>query len=210
MGILSLLEKNKGAVSSALGKELAAKVLDGEVDILHEAIELSSIKEKDISMKRVRSGAAKIVEIVAEKRPELVAPYLQMLLPALSVDEPQTRWMIIRTMGFCAHLNKSAAKKAIPYAEKYIKEKEGLCIASSADLFLGDYGTLSPEDAQVAFLLLELSIDNMVLNEQDWLLEAFIKIYPQVEKIKKIRYIHLLKDMKIHQEKVLKQEWKKY
>lgn len=206
MGILSLLEKNKGAVSSALGKELAAKVLDGEVDILHEAIELSSIKEKDISMKRVRSGAAKIVEIVAEKRPELVAPYLQMLLPALSVDEPQTRWMIIRTMGFCAHLNKSAAKKAIPYAEKYIKEKEGLCIASSADLFLGDYGTLSPEDAQVAFLLLELSIDNMVLNEQDWLLEAFIKIYPQVEKIKKIRYIHLLKDMKIHQEKVLKQE----
>lgn len=185
MGILNLLEKNKGTVSSALGKELAVKVLDGEVDILHEAIELSSIKEKDFNMKSVRSGAAKIVEIVAEKRPELVAPYLEKLLLALSVDEPQTRWMIIRTMGFCAHLNKSIAKKALPYAEKYIKKKEGLCIASSADLFLGDFGTLSQEDAQVAFSLLELSMDNMVLNEQDWLLEAFIKIYPQLEKSQK-------------------------
>lgn len=46
--------------------------------------------------------------------------------------------------GVCAHLNKAAAQKAIVYAEKYIDSKEGLILASSADLFLGDFGAPTP------------------------------------------------------------------
>ena len=66
MQIFELLRQNKGTVSSALGKELAQRVLNGNIDILHEAIELSVYKVKDKNEKNVRSGAAKIVEIVAE------------------------------------------------------------------------------------------------------------------------------------------------
>lgn len=89
--------------------------------------------------------------------------------------------MIIRTMGFCARLNEKTAKKAVPYAEKYIKRKEGLCLSSSADLFLGDLGSLSRENAESILPLLELSVSNHVLNEQDWLLEAFIKVIPNLD-----------------------------
>jgi hypothetical protein len=176
MKIFELLQNNKGTVSSKLGKELAQKALNGSIDILHEAIELSIYKAQDEKEKNIRSGAAKIVEIVAEKKPELVASYLEKLLPALTVDEPQTRWMIIRTMGFCAKLNTSIAEKAIKYAKDYISNKEGLCIASSADLFLGDYGAISKKNASVVFPILEKSISNMIMNEEDWLLESFIKI----------------------------------
>ena len=152
MSIFEELAANKGTISSALGKALAKKVLqEGQSDILSECIDLSTYEKEDVSAKNIRAGAAKVVEIVAEKRPEMVAPRLEDLLPALSVQEPQTRWMIIRTMGFCAHLNKPIAQKAIPYAKKYIAEKEGLIIASSADLFLGDYGALSKEDAEIVF-----------------------------------------------------------
>jgi hypothetical protein len=180
MGILALLENNKGTVSSALGKELAAKVLDGETGILREAVGLAVFEPTNHARKSVRSGAAKIVEIVAERRPELVAPFLPRLLAPLSVKEPQTRWMIIRTMGFCAHLDPATARKAIPHAERYIANKEGLCLSSSADLFLGDLGALSKKDASRVFPLLRASMAAMVPNERDWLLESLCTVYPNL------------------------------
>jgi hypothetical protein len=183
MSILDQLSTNKGTVSSALGKTLAQKVLqEGQDEILTECITLSSFESSKAASKHIRSGAAKVVEIVAEKRPELVAPHLESLLPALSVTEPQTRWMIIRVMGFCAHLNQPVAQKAISLAEKYLdKKNEGLCLASSADLFLGDFGALSPQAAEQVFPILEFSMDTAITNEQDWLLEALLKVYPNLD-----------------------------
>jgi hypothetical protein len=92
--------------------------------------------------------------------------------------------MIIRTMGFCAKLQPEVARKAIPFAKKYIQEKtEGqLCLVSSADLFLGDYGSISFETAQEVFPVLLQSVDNEILNEHDWLLEAFIGVAGNLDK----------------------------
>jgi hypothetical protein len=182
MGTFERLSKNKGTVSSALGKDLASKVLDGQTGILLECIDLASYESAAPAQKHIRAGAAKVVEIVAEHRPDLVAPYLDKLLPALSVEEPQTRWMIIRTMGFCAHLNRSTAQKAIPYAEEYLNAKEGLAIASSADLFLGDFGAMSKGDARKVFPILKRSMRSAITNEQDWLLVALHKLYPNLPK----------------------------
>jgi hypothetical protein len=165
---------------------LAKEILQGQLQILLECIDLCSYEPGLKTQKHIRSGAAKVVEIVAEKQPDWVAPHLEKLLPALAVEEPQTRWMVIRTMGFCAHLNKAAAQNAIVYAEKYlINKKDGLCLASSADLFLGDFGAVSIEDAQKVFPILELSMDNLILNEQDWILEALYKIFPNLGKEEK-------------------------
>ena len=182
MSTFEQLSNNKGTVSTALGKVLAQKVLqESRGDILLECIDLASYNASAPDSKHIRSGAAKVVEIVAERQPELVAPYLEKLFPSLSVQEPQTRWMIIRVMGFCARLNRSMAQKAIIYAEKYIDEKEGLVIASSADLFLGDLGAISKEDAQKVFPLLERSMESSIENEQDWLLEALFKMFRNMD-----------------------------
>jgi len=178
MTIFEQLAGDKGIVSSTLGKVLAQKVLkDGQTDILYECIDLASYEGIIPTSKHIRAGAAKVVEIVAEKHPESVAPHLGKLLPALTTPEPQTRWMIIRVMGFCARLNKAVAQEAIAYAERYIEAKEGLVIASSADLFLGDFGALSKEDAQRVFPILEQSMETVITNEQDWLLESLFKVF---------------------------------
>ncbi len=182
MTILEQLSNNKGTLSSALGKALAQQILqESQLDILFECFDLVSYEAFSPASRNIHSGAAKVVEIVAEQRPEWVAPHLYKLLPALSVQEPQTRWAIIRVMGFCAHLNKPAALAALPFAEKYINQKEGLCLASSADLFLGDLGALSEEDAQGVFPLLQQSMDNLLENEQDWLLEALYKLFQNLD-----------------------------
>jgi hypothetical protein len=177
MGIFRQLEKNKGTTSSALGKELAKEVLKGKRDILSEAIELTLYEKGEIKAKNVRAGAAKIVEQVAEKQPELVAPFLENLLPALDLPEPQTKWMIIRTMGYCAHINREAAVKAVEYAKRYLENKEGLCLSGATELYLGDIGALSKEDAENVFQLLEKASKNAEVNEVDWILEAYLKIY---------------------------------
>jgi hypothetical protein len=180
--IFQQLSHNKGTISSALGKTLAHEVLEqGRNDILLECIRLASYDGSDPAAKSIRSGAAKVVEIAAEKRPELVAPHLAELLPALSVEEPQTRWMIIRVMGFCAALNRPTAHKAIPFAESYLRAKEGLAIASSADLFLGELGAISRRDAARVFPILERSMSRAIGNEQDWLLESVLKLFANLD-----------------------------
>ena len=52
---------------------------------LTECIGLVTYEISDVKAKNMHSGAAKVVEIVAEKRPELVADHLEELIPALSV-----------------------------------------------------------------------------------------------------------------------------
>jgi hypothetical protein len=181
MSVFEQLSHNKGTISSALGKTLAEQVLaEGQLDLLTECIALASYEAPAPSSKQIRAGAAKVVEIVAEKQPELVAPHLAKLLPALSVPEPQTRWMIMHVMGACAHLNRPVAQKAIAYAESYLAAKEGLVLASSADLFLGAFGALSKKDAQRVFPILEQSMDNVIENEPDWILEALLKVWPNL------------------------------
>jgi hypothetical protein len=188
MGLLDQLSANKGTVSSALGKALAAEALDeGRIDVVMDCIDLASYEAPVVASKHIRAGAAKVVEIVAEARPELVAPHLTKLLPALSVREPQTRWMIIRVMGYCAPLNAAVAREAIPYVQDYLSDKEGLCLASSADLFLGDVGSLSREDAATVFPLLEGSMEALVPNEQDWVLEALYKTYATLDEAQRGR-----------------------
>lgn len=181
MSIFEQLENNKGTISSALGKRIAKEILEGNKDILDEAIDLVIYRENDKSAKNIRAGAAKIVEIVAEKKPEWVAPFLDRLFPALDLPEPQTRWMIIRTMGFCADQNQDISINAFEYARNYIKQKEGLCLSSSAELYLGDIGSLSKENAKEVFPILEEALANAEVNEVDWILEAFMKISPNLD-----------------------------
>lgn len=148
MPILSQLQVNKGTTSSALGKELAADVLAGNNEILHEAIELVHHDDKN-----VRAGAAKIVEKVAEEKPELVAPSLQNLLPALDQPEFQTRWMIIHVMGLCAELNPEVALSAGSHIPELLSS-DSVALQDRAITYLGYIGALSPEEFTRVFPIL--------------------------------------------------------
>ena len=67
MKLPPMLKENKGTVSSALGKELARQVLDGDRELLREAVALVTYELPVKASKSVRAGAAKIVEKVAER-----------------------------------------------------------------------------------------------------------------------------------------------
>lgn len=150
MAILKQLQKNKGTVSSALGKELAEKVLRGDTKILEESVELVNFNDRN-----VRAGAAKIIEKVAEKKPDLVAPYLEKLLPALNAPEPQTRWMIIHAFGYCAKQKPGVAAKALDKAKEFLEADSGACLWDRSILYLGYLGVVSKENTKQIFPMLE-------------------------------------------------------
>jgi len=182
MTTLELLKQNKGTVSSALGKELAQKVLNGNTDILSEAINYTSFDPGNKKAKSIRAGAAKIIEKVAEKKPELVAPYLNQLLPALDMPEPQTRWMIILAFGYCVKDNPKFSLKGIGFAKSYIEENQGVCLTGAAHVYLGHAGAYSPKEAEKVLPVLLGALQNASVNEVDWIIEAFIMICDKLSK----------------------------
>ena len=203
MDILERLRNNKGTVSGKLSKSLAEDILTGNVDILQQAVELTKFSATRQQEKNIRAGAATIVDCVAKEQPTLIVPYLEQLFPALEVEEPQTRWMIIRTLGVCAKYNQEVAKKAIPYARTYLREKrEGLlCLASAADGFLADYGAISPDNAHEIFPILAESAAEVITNEHDWLLEAFMKTMKHLNQQEKAMVVTFAQDYKNHPRK---------
>lgn len=178
--VFDILKNSKGAISSKPSKELAAEVLAGNSDILTEAVALVTYNLTDKKDKQIRAGAAKIVETVAEKKPELVAEHLAALYPALEAEEPQTRWMVIRLFGYCAHLNSSEAIKGIDYAESFIKEQAGVCLSGAAERYLGHIGALSAEEANKVCPILLEAYKSAIPNEIDWIFEGFIMLAPNL------------------------------
>ncbi|MBU0591014.1 HEAT repeat domain-containing protein [Candidatus Micrarchaeota archaeon] len=172
MSILNQLQQNKGAVSSKLGKELAEKVLKGDKVILKEAVRLCTFNDKN-----VRAGAAKIIEKVAEKKPELVSPYLKDLFSALESPEAQTRWMIIYAFGYCAKLNPDISVKALPKAKKFLEEESGACLWDRTIIYLGYLGAVSSKNAKHVVPLLEFALEK-IPGQTKTILESFERILP--------------------------------
>ena len=179
--LLSLLQENKGTVSSALGKELARKVLGGEGAILTDALALVTYDGLNPKSKNIRAGAAKIIEKVAEVQPERVAPYLHELLPALNAPEPQTRWMLMMAFGYCAQVNPDDARKAIPLAKDMICAGQGTCLSGAAELALGRIGAVSPGEAKQVFAILSEAWPGALRNDIDEIMEAFLMLFDNLD-----------------------------
>jgi len=181
MDLLDQLRANKGTVSSALGKELADKVLNGDKSILEQAIEHVSYDLDNEKSKGIRAGAAKILEKVAEKRPDLIADKLGKLKPALIVKEAQTRWMLMQVFGFCANINPKDSESILDYAKKYLNENAGVCLSGAVHLYLGRIGATSNKTANKVLPILDDSLKTASENEIDWILEGFLNIIDKVD-----------------------------
>lgn len=167
MTILPQLKENKGTISSALGKSLARQVLAGQTPILEEAVELLAHDDKN-----VRAGAAKIVEQVAMVDPGLVVDFCPQLLPALEVPEPQTRWMIIHALGYCASLDTPTALQALPQAQAFIEADSGACLWGATLVYLGHLGATLPANTRRVFPLLEQALRD-IPKQAKQVLESF-------------------------------------
>ena len=182
MHIFELLKANKGTVSSALGKELGAKALAGDCSIIDEASKYVCFELDNPHAKNIRAGAAKILEVVAEKNPELISPILEKIKPSLGVTEPQTRWMIISVFGQCAKLDPEMSKSVMCHAKEFLTEDAGVCLSGAVFRYLGKVGATSQSVALEVLPLLDDSMRSASENEIDWILEGFLSIISTLDR----------------------------
>lgn len=187
MTLLAQLQDNKGLVSSALSKELAKQYFEGETGIFDEAIQLLSHESKS-----VRSGAMVICEEIANKEPETVAARLSAVLPTLEVEEPQTRWMALRVLGKCAHLEPDLALMAIPKLDGYMAETS-LALKDAVITYLGYIGALSSEQASRVFPALEEALVS-VPKRITRVFESFQRITPVLAEAERKRLAKLAEE----------------
>ncbi len=111
--------------------------------------------------------------------------------------------MIIRAIGICAVHNEIIAEKALDHAKTNIRKKKAgeLCLVSSADIYLGDYGAISRKNTEQVFPILLESTDNIIMNEHDWLLEAFAKIAPNLSEHEKDIVLSFAREYNDHSRK---------
>jgi hypothetical protein len=211
MALFEQLMKVKGSVSNAFSKKVAEEILSGNTNLLKEAVPLVIYNSGSKKEKHVRIAAAGILDCVAKEKPALVAPYLEKIFPALDVDEPQTRWIVIRTIGYCSLIKPDIAKKAVQCAKKYIfQKKEGqLCLLAAADQFLGEYGSHSKENANEVYPILLESTNTVLLNEHDWLMESFLKITEYLNAKQKRMVLEFVDEYKDHPRKTTQLRIKK-
>jgi hypothetical protein len=170
MPLLEKFQASNCIIGSAVGKECAQLVLDSKFDI-KEAIDLISHQDKNI-----RSGAAKTIEKVAEKKPVIVAPHLDSVLKALDNPEAQTRWMMINTLGLCAKLNQKIASKALDKATQFLHAKNsGACLWDRTICYLGYIGATSKDNLKKVIPLLDYSLLH-ITSQTKTVLEAYEKI----------------------------------
>ena len=88
--------------------------------------------------------------------------------------------------------------------KQYILEKvDGqLCLVGAIDIFLGKFGKTSRENAEIAYKLLLESIDNVIMNELDWIIEGFTDIIEYLDNRKKETILSILNEYSAYAERL--------
>lgn len=139
MSYLDLFMSNKGTISSKLSKQIATQLLESNQGIPYEIVELCFYNHHVGKFKNIRSSACKIVELIAEERPEWVSSYLKDLSLVLEVSEAQSKWMIIKTFSYCADLNKGDFKDILNNVLQIFNNDPGLVLMSSCLMYFSSF-----------------------------------------------------------------------
>jgi hypothetical protein len=156
MYLYEKLKSNKGLVSSALSKKIAKQILEGKTEFIEEAYGLLEDGDPNI-----RSSSAKIIEIVAESKPELVSSQLDKIIPCLNLPERQTRWMAIHILGCCSSIKPQIAEKGLRKAVEFLNDKDsGTCLLDRSIVYLGLLGSVSSKYSKWVLPILISSLKN--------------------------------------------------
>jgi HEAT repeat protein len=156
MQLYEELKNNKGLVSTALSKKIAKQILEGKSELIKEAYSLLTDSNPNI-----RASSAKIIEIVAESKPELVSCQLEEIVPCLNLPERQTRWVAIYILGCCALLKPQIAEKGLKKAVEFLNDKNsGTCLLDRSITYLGLMGSVSNKYSKQILPILISSVKN--------------------------------------------------
>ncbi len=108
--------------------------------------------------RRNRQNAAAIFAVIAKDKPELVVPYIDLLVDSLNQPEAQTRWESLDALTEMIAIESRLCDKAVPGAEASLFDEDNGPVRLSAMRFLCRLGATTPNRSLKVWPLIDEGI----------------------------------------------------
>lgn len=108
--------------------------------------------------RRNRQNAAAIFAVIAKDKPELVVPYIDLLVDSLNQPEAQTRWESLDALTEMVAIESRLCDKAVPGAEASLFDEDNGPVRLSAMRFLCRLGATTPNRSLKVWPLIDEGI----------------------------------------------------
>ncbi len=110
------------------------------------------------SDKKLQADCAEVFTMVAEKRPELVAPYAAAILPLLSSKETKTRWEAAHALAYIAEFVPDVVSDALPALRSLIERDKSTIVRDYALDTVAGYAKAGVETSREAYSILKSAL----------------------------------------------------
>jgi hypothetical protein len=131
--------------------------------------------------RRVKNGSAELASLLAEQRPDLVYPYIDLFIENLGTRENLVRWEAVCTLGFLARSD--SGKKIPPHLDALISllSNKSIVLQGHALRALAKIAVAFPEEGKRIFDAMETSKTAFPGNKIGFVIEAMAAMAPLLE-----------------------------
>lgn len=153
MSILDELSSSVGDRTENSNRAVAQKVEADPILLSEIAAGLASPNLKMVG------DCAEVLTMVSEKRPEVVAPFIDRVIPLLQSKNKRVRWESMHTLVFLARRAAATIAPLLPQLAAAIAQDDSVIVREYAIQVLGEYSITSAAAAQGAFPILLKSLE---------------------------------------------------
>lgn len=148
MSIISQLSSQVGDRTEASNRAVAAKCLENPALLTDIHLGLDSGYED------LQGDCAEVMTMVAEERPELVAPYGETLLALLNHKKTRVCWEAMHAVSLIAERIPRAIEAHLPLLRERIRVDRSTIVRDHAVDAIGHYARVGPGEAEQAYPIL--------------------------------------------------------
>jgi len=195
MEILNQLSSQKGDKTEDSNKLVAEKCIASPRLLADIAI---GLEDKN---KKLQSDCIEVFTLVSEKKPEIVTPYAENIIPLLHSKESKTRWEAVHTLSYIADKIPETISHLLPLLQSLIEKDHSTIVRDYAIDTVANHAKTTIKTSKESYELLKFTLDlwgekharqvlrgfNHVLdNVPDYKAEIHILIQPYLSANKKV------------------------
>ena len=155
MDILNQLSSRKGDKTEDSNKIVAEKCIANPrllAEIADGLVETQCLAS-------LRSDCIEVFTLVAEKKPELIVPYAENVIPLLHSKETKTRWEAVHTLSFIAANIPDVIFSMLPTLQSLIEKDKSTIVRDYAMDTVANYAKVSAETSAQSYEILKFALE---------------------------------------------------
>jgi hypothetical protein len=153
MEILNQLSSQKSDKTEDSNRIVAEKCIANPRMLAEIAI---GLEDKD---KKLQSDCIEVFTLVSEKKPELIVPYSENIIPLLHSKETKTRWEAIHTLSFIAEKIPDIIFSVLPTLQSLIEKDKSTIVRDYTMDTIANFAKTNVETSRKSYELLKYALE---------------------------------------------------